>query len=397
MPGQEWVIWGSALSPFHLKVMAMCRYVGLPFRVLPGERSRLENLRYNWRRYQVVTRRLPLTWPRKTKLDEFPLVPYLFGPGGENLYDSSAIAEWLDTQSPAPRPRGRLIPEEPAAAFVAHLIDEYADEFGLYMAHHMRWVISAKDNDAGRRVAREYRVGPFESLMAEWFSRRQVRRLPYLFSVAPAGFRIDGLPEQRQPPSRPGFPPTHALLNDAFDRLLVALEQLLRARPYVLGSHFTVADASLYGQLGMNLSDPSANAHIQQKAPGLHRWLQRIHAGEFDTAGSVREWQFDSALSPLLAEIVRTYVSLMHQNAAAYERLKAADEICFNERAFNRNQALYEGTLDGHPYRAVVKAFQVRTWRDLCQRWRGLNAASRARVAALMPGGAHFELPPAAD
>jgi glutathione S-transferase len=382
----DWIIWGSALSPFHLKLMAMCRHAGLPFRVLPGERSRLENIRYMRRREQLVRGRLPLTWPEKGPLDEFPLVPFLFGPAGENLYDTSAIAEWLDAHEPVPRPRGELVPHhDPAAAFITHVIDEYADEFVLYLIHHQRWCVSARDNHAGAVVAREFRLGPLEPLMARWFSRRQTRRLPYLFSAAPEGFHIDGLPQGRQPPSLPGFPPTHQLLEQAFDRLLDALEHVVGRRAWLLGSRFTLADASVFGELGVHsLADPTTDARIKRQAPHLHAWLARIHAGAVgdESAGA---WQLDEALRPLLAEIARTYLPLMRQNAAAWQRLSDGGETCFNERGFDRGRGLYQGTLDGHPFCAVAKTFQVRSWRALCGRWRGLDAASRARVAALMP------------
>ena len=132
--------------------------------------------------------RLPLTWPQMTELDEFPLVPFLFGPGGENLYDSSAIALWLDGHGPHPNERATaLVPvDDPALRFAVRLIDEALDEVGLYLVHHNRWVVSARDNDAGARLAREMRplLGPLAPLVGHFFPARQVRRLPYLFSVA---------------------------------------------------------------------------------------------------------------------------------------------------------------------------------------------------------------------
>jgi glutathione S-transferase len=384
-----WVIWGSSLSPFHLKLMAMCRHAGLPFRVLPGA-SRAETLRFALRREQLVRGRLPLTWPKMDALDEFPLVPFLFGPGGENLYDTTAIAHWLDTQAPVPRPCGTLVPQDdPAAAFVARLIDEYADEFGLCLIHHQRWVVSARDTRAGSVLAGEFRLGPFAPLAARAFARRQVRRLPYLFSVAPEGFRVDGLPRGRQPPARAGFPPTHALLERAFERLLDALEWGFAVRPWVLGNRFTLADASLFGQLGVHaLADPTNDAAIARRAPNVHVWLTRIHAADLGGPAATPRWGLDESLQPLLAEIARTYLPLMRQNAAAYARLSAAGETTFNEAGFDRGRGLYDGILDGEPFRAVVKTFQVRSWRDLRARWAALGPDAKARVAALMPDAA---------
>ena len=127
--------------------------------------------------------------------------------------------------------------------------------------HHNRWVGSARDNDAGARLAREFRplLGPFARLVAHLFPARQVRRLPYLFSVAPADATAwRDLPVRLRPPCRPGFPPTHGLLEETFSELLAAVEPVLSVRPHLFGERFTLADASLYGQLDMNRSDPSA-------------------------------------------------------------------------------------------------------------------------------------------
>jgi glutathione S-transferase len=377
------VIWTSALSPFGLKVILLCRYARLPFRVLPGE-ALLDSWRYALRRERLVRGKLPLTWPAMTDEDEFPAVPFLFGPDGENLYDSTAIAAWLDRRLDPDR---RTHPVEPDAAFVAHLLDDYADELGLYLVHHNRWVLAATDNDAGARLGREFRflTGPFHPLFGRWFAARQTRRLPYLFSVAPEGFRIAGLPPSRQPPSRAGFPPTHAVLDETFARLLALLEALLAARPFVLGERLTLADAALYGQLAMNLSDPSADRRIRERAPRLHAWLGRLHRGDeslLEHAGALR---IDEAVAPLLAEVCRTFVPLMRQNLAAHERWKAGGERHFNERAFDAGRALFDGEIDGHPFRAVAKSFQARVWKERLAEWHALPGNARARIEGLLP------------
>jgi glutathione S-transferase len=382
---RPWVIWTSELSPFGLKLILLCRHARLPFRVLPGD-ALLDSWRHALRRERLVRGQLPLTWPVMTDDDEFPVVPYLFGPDGENLYDSTAIAAWLDRRLDPDR---RMHPEDPETAFVTHLIDDYADELGLYLVHHNRWVLSARDNDAGTRVGREFRflTGPFHPLFGRWFAARQTRRLPYLFSVAPEGFRIAGLPPSRQPPARAGFPPTHALLDEAFARLLTALEALLATRPFVLGERLTLADAALYGQLAMNLSDPSADRCIRERAPRLHEWLTRLHRGDASLLAQQGTLRIDGALAPLLAEVRRTYVPLMRQNAAAYERWKREGERHFNERAFDAGRALYDGEIDGRPFRAVAKSFQARVWRERVAEWHALPADARGRIEAVLPSG----------
>jgi glutathione S-transferase len=387
-----WVLWASTLSPFALKLEALLRFAGLPHRWLPAQGRFGEALRFARRRRALIRGRIPLTWPEPDALDEFPLVPFLFGPRGENLFDSSAIGHWLDAQR-ATRDAPLLPRGDAALAFAVRLVDEALDEIGLYLVHHNRWVVSARDNDAGARLAREMRplLGPFARGVARAFPARQVRRLPYLFSVAPEGSAFGDLPARLRPPARAGFPPTHALLERAYAELVAALEPLFASRPFLFGEHFTLADASVYGQLAMNRADPSANARLARIAPAVHAWVERLAAGRFEGHRDHGALVLDAAVTPLLRWTADYFVPLMQQNHDAWRRHRAAGETRFNEAAFDAGRALYEGSLAGQPFRSVAKTFQVRVWRDLWRAWGELAPADRARVAAELPDTAPFE------
>lgn len=386
---EPWVLWGAELSPFALKVELLLRFVGLPYAWMPRDGGFREAVRFALRRRRLVAGRLPQTWPRMTELDEYPLVPFLFGPGGENLVDSSAIGEWLDRAGSLRGEAAALVPgAAPAVHFAVRLLDEAFDEVGLYLVHHNRWVVSARDNDAGRRLAAEMRplLGPGARLLARTFPARQVRRLPYLLSVAdPADRSFDDLPRPLRPPAREGFPATHALLDQLFRELVAAVEPVLASRPFLLGDRFTLADASLYGQLGMNRSDPSAWARLRHDAPATAAWLERLAAGDFRGHRDDGTLRVDDSLEGLLGWVSRGFVPLMQQNRDAWVRHRAAGESRFNEAAFDRGRALYDGTLCGRPYRNAVKTFQVRVWRDLRWEWERLERPDRARLEALLP------------
>jgi glutathione S-transferase len=341
-------------------------------------------------------RRTALRPPGLDTLDEYPLVPYLLTPEGDVLYDSSALAHWIDERHPSPL--GPSVPSDPAAGFVAHLIDEAFDEVGLYLVHHNRWVVAARDNDAGRRLAAEYRTlippgaGP---LLARWFARRQVRRLPYLFSVAPAGLVVEGLPASLTPPARPGFPPTHLLLDEIWRRWVDGVEHALGAGPYLLGDRFGLADAGVYGQLSMNLTDPSAAHALRARGPRTWAWLCAIRDRRHGEASG--QLALDARVAPLLRAVLDVFPPLMAANARAHEDAGRRGERLFNEAAFDRGLALYDGVLLGHPFRSVVKTFQVRVWRELVAAWAALPEAARRRVAALAGEGRDLDeifLPP---
>jgi hypothetical protein len=231
--------------------------------------------------------------------------------------------------------------------------------------------------------------GPLRPILARRFSQRQVRRLPYLFSVAPAAFDA-GVDRALAPPARAGFPPTHALLDQAWEATLTGMEAVLTRQPFLLGERFTAADASAYGQLGMNLTDPSAADHMRERAPVTTAWLEGIrdrrHVG---TRGAT---SLSAALRPLLVVVMRTFAPLRQQTEAAYERARAKGSR-FGEAAFDRGEALYDGELIGHPFRSVAKSFQVRVWRDLRQAWRALPEADRKHLAGALPGCELFEAP----
>ena len=383
------ITWGLEASPFLLKLEAMLRFHEVPFRRLPGTGSWLENLRVGSRLDRAKragrVRRHPRMDPT---LDEYPAVPFFSEDGGATFqYDSTSIAHWLDERAGDRVPV--LFPSETRLGFVARLLDEAFDEFGLYMVHHMRWVGAATDTAMGEVTARELsrlappllRARPAAEIRKR-IPRRQVRRCPYLFSVAPEGYAANVEP-QRVPPSRPGFPPTHELLHESWIAYLAAMETLLASQPFLLGERFTVADASAYGQLSMNLIDPSAVRELRDRAPRLHAWLVGIRDGRH--AGSRGTLFLSDALRPLLAIVMDTFAPLMAQNERAWRDATARGETLFNEPAFDRGRALYDGTLRGHPFRAVAKTFQVRVWHELRDAWRALPDDDRTALRGLLP------------
>lgn len=388
----SYAIWGVALSPFALKLAAMLRWAGVRHRWLPREGGRLENLMAAFRVTRAKRMGRVVRYGGDSDLDELPQVPFLIGPDRSVYYDSSALADWIDDSHPGEA--RMLVPDDPMLGFLVRFIDEAFDEFGLYMVHHNRWVLSAGDNDAGVRLGAEFARllppgGP--AILARHFPKRQVRRLPYLFSVAPGDDVADSadagtaaaLPVDLTPPARPGFPASHALLDRAWRLHLDAMEQLLERQPYLLGPRFCLADASVYGQLGMNLTDRAAAAELAQRAPRTHRWLCGIRdAAHLEDHGTL---EMSEALRPLLDVIGQTFIPLMRQNDRAYRVARSRGETLFNEAAFDCGRALYDGELLGSRFRSVVKTFQVRTWRDLRARWQSLAAEDRKALDQWLP------------
>jgi glutathione S-transferase len=374
--------WGVIASPYQLKMQALADFAGHSWRRYPDQASFIAGvgmmLRLERARKAASIRRLPDWHP---SMDEYPAVPFFTEDGEQFFYDSTGLAHYLDHHSEChDRP---LIPAEPEAIrFICQLIDEAFDEFGLYMVHHQRWVTSAHTNVMGRMTATEMAPSGLRRALARRLSRRQVRRLPYLFSVAQEGFDI-GIKAPLTPPSRSGFPPTHELLDSAWRLYLAAMESLLQQQPYLLGDRFTLADASAYGQLSMNLVDGAAADKLAKLAPTTFQWLCDIRDGRH--IGSHGSLYLSDELRPLIAVITETFIPLMQQNLAAYQAALESGETIFNEAAFDQARSLYDGELQGYPFRSVAKSFQVPVWRDICAQWASLPVQDRRDLGHRYP------------
>jgi glutathione S-transferase len=384
------IFWGLTASPYQLKMQALADYADVPWQRWPEQAGTVQALRLFARLRKARRRKDIERFPQwQPELDEYPAVPFYTLDGKQLYYDSTGLALHLDELKAG----DRLVPTDPAQAFVCRLIDEAFDEFGLYMVHHNRWVTSAATNTMGEMTAGELRklIPPFlRKQVARRLAERQVRRCPYLFSVAPEDFDC-AVPRALTPPAREEFPPTHDLLDTAWRRYLAAMEAILSQQPFLLGERFTLADASAYGQLGMNLVDGRAAQLLEELAPCTFRWLHKIQAGKH--RGGSGKLQLNAALLPLLECIAQTFIPLMRQNKAAYNVAIQAGQTTFNEAAFDRGEALYDGELLGQPFRSVAKSFQVVVWRDVQQAWTALQDAERQQlVCQYAPLGKAFSL-----
>ncbi|MEH6580846.1 MAG: glutathione S-transferase C-terminal domain-containing protein [Halioglobus sp.] len=377
------LFWGLTASPYQLKMQSLADYAEVPWQRFPAQARPPQAITTIIRLKLACTLRTVKRFPQYVRgMDEYPEVPFYTLDGKQFYYDSTGLALHLDAMELSPQ---TLLPQAAATRFLCQLIDDAFDEFGLYMVHHNRWITSAETNVMASMTVKEMNplLPPFmRKGMRGKLAERQVRRCPYLFSVAPTAYEC-GMPPELTPCAREGFPSTHTLLDAAWRRYLAAIEHILEQQPFLLGERFTLADASAYGQLGMNLVDGLAAELLQELAPRTFRWLCMIRDGKH--RGSSGKLVTTETLMPLLQCIAETYIPLMQQNAVAYENAVTGGQRLFNEAAFDRGEALYDGALMDLPFRSVVKSFQVVSWRELCAQWQGLDNDTRQGLAAQYP------------
>ncbi len=264
-------LYGAELSPYSVKVRSYLRFKGLPFEWLQRSAARQDE------------------FARYAKL---PLVPVLVDADENALQDSTPMIEALEKEFSEPS----IVPEEASLAFVAALVEDYADEWLNKAMFHYRWSYPEDRESAARRITSMI----FEGAEApegieESVRTRMVGRLHHVGSS----------------------PETAPIIEGSFARLVALLEKVLGSRDYLFGGRPSLADFGLAGQLKQLLSDPTPGAVLKAQAPNVVRWIERMDdpkaGGAFLGFDAVR-----GDLADLLREeVAGAYLVWMAANAQA--------------------------------------------------------------------------------
>ncbi len=264
-------LYGAELSPYSIKVRSYLRYKGLEFEWLSRSSARQEE----FARYAKV-----------------PLIPVLVDADDNAQQDSTPIIEKLEAEYPEPS----ITPDEPALAFAAALLEDYADEWLNKAMFHYRWTYPEDQESAARRITDMIFEGAEKPEGIEESVRtRMIGRL----------YHVGSSPE------------TAALIEGSFTRALGLIEELLKSRPYLFGGRPSIADFGIAGQLAQLASDPTPGAVIRAQAPNVQRWLARMENPKAEGAfASFNDVKNDLA-ELLRAEVAGAYLAWMAANAAA--------------------------------------------------------------------------------
>ncbi len=310
---------GALASPYSMKMRALMRY-----------------------------RRIVHVWSHgassqaRTANVKAPVIPVLEYPDGSFANDSTPLIYDLEE-----RHKGRsVIPDDPARAFIAHLIEDFGDEWLTKAMFGYRWLEEVDQEQMSKWLAFDaFKGGSLSQIesYAASFRERQVGRMALVGCT------------------RENF----ALIEDSTRRILAALENHVVNEHWMFGTRPSLAEFGVYAQLSQLGVDPTAQSMMRAEFPYTYRWLLHID----DASGIEGEWDSaEAGLKPvveaMLVEIGRVYVPFLLANASAAE---AGD-------------ATFRMEVDGMPYEQGTFKYQLKCLADL-----------RARYAAL-PGDARSSL-----
>lgn len=211
------------------------------------------------------------------------------------LVDTSQIIDYLDRQHPQPR----TTPIDPAANFIALLLEDYADEWLWRPAMHYRWSF---DNSAELLSSWLAEHSPEADISLAENKATWVARQKGIFVDG------DGVTEA-----------TQSAVESSYLHALQALESIFAKRDFILGDRPTQADFGFMGPMFRHFfCDPDPARIMRDTAPGVQEWVARMwnmRPERFSSAAQIDAIPDD--LHDLLAPVVSVYLPYLLANQQA--------------------------------------------------------------------------------
>jgi glutathione S-transferase len=272
-------LFGIELSPYSVKVRSYLRYKTIPHEWIVRDQN---------------------TMPEYQKYAKIPIVPLLVTPDQKGVQDSTPIMEMLEARYPDPS----IHPDDPTAAFVSALLEEFGDEWGNKWMFHYRWAREVDQRSAADRLVSAMMPGLAGAQKEEMVAGLIQRMLGRVWFV--------GSSEQTAPQ-----------IEDSFGESVELLETHLGSRPYLFGGRPAFGDFGLWGQIYNAWTDPTPHAILEERAPAVVAWVHRML--EPKSEGPFESWSaLEPTLKPFLGrQVGRLFAPWTLANAAC---LAAGDE-----------------------------------------------------------------------
>jgi glutathione S-transferase len=203
-------------------------------------------------------------------LSRFPTLPVLVTASGFAVHDTTPMMEALEADSPEPS----ATPADPSIAFLACVLEEYADSWLAKAAFHYRWT-RKKDQRlaASRSIADYYTDTPPDD-------RKAAEDLA--IETMLGQMRVMGLDGE-----------LGGMVEKSFKRFVKLLDDHLRKHLFIFGGRPSIADFAIAGQLIQMLKDPTPAKIIEKDGEFVAKWCEFMAAptasGPFEALDDLKE------------------------------------------------------------------------------------------------------------
>ncbi|HVZ92227.1 MAG TPA: glutathione S-transferase family protein [Rhizomicrobium sp.] len=316
-----YTIYGGLGSPYSMKMRAVFRY-----------------------------RRLPHVWRQLRPGDEdifgrvrAPVIPIVRFADGTWRNDSTPMIFELERL----HPERSIVPSDAGHAFLAYLLEDFADEWGTKAMFHYRWFRERDQEQMSRWLA-------FDRLRGA--GRRAILDAAEAFRVRQLGrMALVGCTSENAP-----------AIEESAKKILALFEAHVTEQDYLFGSRPSLADFAWFGQLSQLAVDPTPQETMRDAYPFTLRWLANLD----DASGADGEW------ASVLAPAIRGLLSL-------------AGDIYFpflsaNADAVAKGEDTFSVTLLGRPYSQGAFKYQAKCLAELRRAYAGLDDRARTLIDPML-------------
>lgn len=212
-------------------------------------------------------------------------IPVITAPGDELMWDSTTVIEHLDTQTDADR---SVLPDDPTLRFLAHLLDDFSDEWFYRPAVGSRWNYEGNTLAAGWQIAEELStvIG-----MPGGFVRPNV--VATMSANCPKLGVVEGSID--------------AWMSEVVAPWFDALEGHL-GTGYLFGDRPSLADFAVYGANAAHfVGDPVCRDLVDERSPAAVAHTHRLTMPQRQTFGAWADGVSDSLIA-VIAQMGRHYL-----------------------------------------------------------------------------------------
>lgn len=304
----DYRLFGAETSPYSLKVRSFLKYKGIDF---------------EWVGRSQATEKEFESFAR------VPTVPLFISPNRAPNQDSTDILSCVESDHADPS----AVPDDPACAVLALILEDYADEWLNKVMFHQRWGQKPDRDEAALRTMEQLFDGELpraKKKTQDQIVKRMRDRLPLV-----------GVEKKNE-----------KTLKTSFERFVTLLNAHLENNLFVFGGRPSVADFALAGQLSQMLLDPTPGKWLRDNAPFVTAWCEFMDA---PTAGAPFKplEELEATLLPLFRdELAATYLPWASANLEANQARQDRTSVKLEKKAFEQVTQRYAAT----SFKSVQKA-----------------------------------------
>lgn len=332
-------LFGSIGSPYALKLRSLLRYKRLSFDWIPATLDWLpENLPHP-----------PLSAAANAEISGVmpKIVPAIYFPRDKSMRNESTTLAYLLDREHRDRP---VIPADPGIAFLAHLLEDMADEWLVKIAFQLRWGSDENSSYKSRIVVGELLGGGYEDSIlinaAAQFTQRQRSRMALV-----------GCTETNAP-----------LIQASFEDLLDIMSRITASATFLFGDSPTLADFGFYGQLQSLATDPTAWRLIIRRSPNVFSYLQHLEDSSGIEPVSLNHASLPHCVPDLMRFAAKFYLPYLKANALA----------------LNADRPIFTLEVAGLTYSQAPFKYHWKCYEMLREEYRAIPNEHRTAVAELL-------------